>query len=120
MGNDLRTARDTVGYFRLWFGHLGGAAAWSAFHLLSYLWASLYCGTRAQILLTGTTIVTALITIAATWVCYVNWRALRDQQAESPGAFRFLLLAGIFLNPIFLLSILTAGIAVWYLGTCPD
>ncbi|MBA2451802.1 MAG: hypothetical protein H0V47_01420 [Chloroflexia bacterium] len=118
MGNDMRTARNTIGLFRLWFGYLGGAVVWSVFHLVSYLWASAFCGTSAEILLNLTTIVTALITLAATIVCYRNWQKLKSIEPESSGTFRFLLLSGVFMNSLFLLTIVVSGIAVWILGTC--
>lgn len=117
MGNDLHSARHTVGLFRLWFGYLGGAAAWSVFHLVSYLWASVYRGAPAEILLHVTTLATAAITAAATWVCYANWKKLRDIQPESPGVFRYMLLSGVYMNVLFLLTIVVSGIGVWVLGT---
>lgn len=119
MGHDLRLARDTVGYFRLWFGYFGGAAAWSAMHLVSYLWASVYCGSIAEVLLHATTATTVLITLAATWICYTNWRKLRDMQPRSPGVFRFMLISGLYLNLIFLITIIATGAAVFFLTTCP-
>ena len=119
MGNDLRAAREQVGYFRLWFGYLGGAVVWTIFHLVSYLWASTYCGTSAEILINGTTAISALLTLAATWVCYTNWRKLRDYDADSPGVFRYMLLSGIYLNLIYFITIISTGIAVWFLHACP-
>ena len=118
MGDDIRTARDTVGLIRLWFGYFGGATAWSVFHLVSYLWASVVCGTSAEILLNATTVVTAVITAAAGWICYTSWRRLRGTQPTSPGVFRYMLLSGVYLNILFLLTIIASGIAVWVLGTC--
>lgn len=119
MGNDIRAARDIVGYGRLWFGYFGGAAAWTAFHLFGYLWAATYCGTMANVLIIATTAITSLITIAAFWVCYTNEKALRDMPADSPGAFRYLLRSGIYLNLIFLITIVPSGIAIWFLRACP-
>lgn len=118
MGNDMQTTRNTVSLFRLWFGYLGGAVAWSVFHLVSYLWASTFCGTSAEILLNLTTIATALITLAAAAVCYRNWRKLISIEPESSGTFRFMLLSGAFMNSLFLLTILASGIAVWILDSC--
>ena len=106
MGQDIRLARERVGYFRLWFGYFGGAVAWTVMHLVSYLWASVACGTRAEILLHSTTVVTSLVTIAAIWVCYGNLKMLQDLEPRSPGVFRFMLYSGLFLNLIFLLTIL--------------
>lgn len=114
MGNDMHT----VGLFRLWFGYLGGAAAWSVFHLVSYLWASTMCGTSAEILLHSTTAATAAVTAAATWVCYTNWKRLRDLQPESPGVFRYMLLSGVYMNILFLLTIIVSGVAVFMLEPC--
>ena len=118
MGNDIRTARDAVGYVRLWFGYFGGAAAWTAFHLVSYLWAATYCGASADTLILATTAIASLITIAATWVCFMNWKKLRDMPADSPGTFRFMLISGFYLNLIFLITIVASGIAVWFLRAC--
>jgi hypothetical protein len=118
MGNDMHTTHKTVGLFRLWFGYLGGATAWSVFHLVSYLWASTFCGTSAEILLNLTTASTALITLAAAIVCYRNWRRLKAINPESRGTFRYMLLSGAFMNTLFLLTIIVSGIAVWFLGTC--
>ena len=118
MGRDIRLAQETVGYFRLWFGFFGGAVAWTAMHLISYLWASVYCGFRAEVLLHGTTVSTSLITLAACWVCYRNWKRLEDMQPDSPGVFRFMLLSGLYMNLIFLITILATGAAVFFLRTC--
>jgi hypothetical protein len=119
MGEDLRLARDTVGYFRLWFGFFGGAAAWTVMHLVSYLWATIYCGSIAEILLHATTVSTTLVTLAACWVCYRNWKRLQNINPSSPGVFRFLLISGLYLNLIFLITILATGTAVFFLTTCP-
>lgn len=119
MAQDIQLAREKVGYFRLWFGYFGGAAAWTAMHLISYMWATVYCGFWAEVLLHATTATTSLITIAAIWICYGNWKRLQDMQANSPGVFRFMLLSGLYLNLLFLLTILITGAAVFFLTTCP-
>jgi hypothetical protein len=119
MGNDLRVARDTVGYVRLWFGFFGGAAAWTAMHLVGYLWSSVFSGSLADILIYSTTAVTLLITLTACWVCYANWKKLQDMQPDSPGVFRFMLIAGLYMNLIFLITIIATGAAAFFL-TAPE
>ena len=119
MGHDLQRARETVGYFRLWFGYFGGAAAWTVMHLVSYLWATIYCGSLAEVLLHATTVTTVLITIAAAWICYGNWKKLRDIETRSPEVFRFMLISGLYMNLIFLITIIATGAAVFFLTTCP-
>lgn len=119
MGNDLRVARDTVGYTRLWFSYFGGAAAWSAMHLISYLWAATLCGFWAEVLLHATTATTSAVTLAACWVSYGNWKKLEDMRPNSPGVFRFMLISGLYMNLIFLVTIIATGAAVFFLTTCP-
>ena len=37
---------------------------------------------------------------------------------ESPGVFRFMLISGLYMNLIFLVTIIATGAAVFFLTTC--
>jgi hypothetical protein len=110
------------GLFWLWSGYLGGAIAWSLFHLVSYLWATIAWGVPARPLIIATTAGMAALTGAATWMCYQAWREasrgddrVADHQEEA-GTLRYLALSGMYLNAFFLLSILLSGMSVFFLS----
>lgn len=105
----------------LWAIVSAGVWAW-AFHLL-YLsaFAELAC---TQPVVTWTfhaaTVATAVVTLAAGWVCLVTVRHCRDDEGAGTvaGRTRFLGLFGLLLNAISLALIVLEGVYVPFISPC--
>ncbi|MBX5493542.1 MAG: hypothetical protein IRZ14_20520 [Chloroflexi bacterium] len=116
----------------LWYGLLGGHAAWSAQLLLSYLVISLACRDPAphftilgadgfQLLLGVLTLLPAAVALGAIAVALRHWRAERAPRAETTGSGDvqgFLGLFGALLSGLFTATILLTGVSLLYLAPC--
>jgi hypothetical protein len=116
------TPRRMKGLFWLWTGFLGGAIAWSLFHLFGYLWATLDWALPSRAFIVGTALVTGALTVASIWLCWKSWREAGrgggDRIAGYPDDARtiaYMGLTGIYLNAFFLASILLTTLAVLFL-----
>jgi hypothetical protein len=110
--------------FWLVFTFLAGAAAWSAFHLLAYLWVTVACSVPERILTGGTAAVASGITVAGMAYQARAWRGLRERGAASEAqratltSDRFVALCGLYLNAFFLASILLTVLSIFFLSAC--
>jgi hypothetical protein len=108
---------------RLWFGFVGGAAAWILAGLLNVLFAWQSClggeagsfvftQTGIRVLLGVITFLLLALAIAAGVVSFQNWRALSEQRefsdAEGRGRREFMAMFGVFVS-----ASLGAGI-IWF------
>lgn len=117
---------------RLWFGLLGGAVAWVAHLLVSYLLVEITCApsslgftllgfSGSAVMLLALTLLTVLIALAAALVAYQDWRrfkrSARDaQMLRSSGTD--LSLIGFLLSGLFVLIILIEGLPIFFLRAC--
>lgn len=117
-------ARSRFSYLLvIWLAFFGGAVAWSAFHLLSYLWVTIACDIWWRVVMNGTTALFGLTSLGLTWMSYRGWRgaerARGDDAAErDERSLAFFTFSGLVMNLIFTVAILMTGAAVWFLNPC--
>lgn len=98
-----------------------GAVAWSAFHLVGYMWATVACSVPERLLIGATALVAACATSAAMWHERRAMRALRDQRDRGNAVAAtdwFIATSGLYLNAFFLAAIALTGLSVLFLGGC--
>jgi len=115
----------------LWFGVLGPPLAWVAQLFVDYYLSSLRCapgftwvrwvGTSGfTILIVVTTVIAALIAIAAGLGSWATWRKLNTSITETAegktGRTAFMALGGMLLSLYFLLLIIVSGVPDAMLG----
>jgi hypothetical protein len=106
-----------------WFALLGGALAWSAYHLLSYLVVIVACDTGGLLWLLAITGATGVVSGASALVGFTILRRVPgDPRGEHGGtsraAVRFLGRCGIWLGLIFLVTILLTSASLLFLHPC--
>lgn len=107
------TTRWDLGPPALWFGLLGGPAAWTAHLLISYGLVYVVCGTGGSLLLYLTTLVTAAIAAAAGIVAWRLWRrpqTATEENAAVAARNGFAGFLGVLLSGLFLLVIVAEGL----------
>lgn len=139
---ELPRRRETSRERALWFGLLGGGAAWFAQHALGYALVEVRCHSErlhGQVLgLEASTFLGALLTLAAAAVAIAAaLAALRNlpgrddrrfggsfEDPERPGAPEsrgrvwFMSHVGALLSALFLLAILTGGSSFFFMTPC--
>ncbi len=131
--NDATPRVRPVGLLPLWFGLLGGHIAWSLQLLVGYYLVSLACAggfAGAQVLGVGAfdlliwllTLVAALVALGAGVIAWKSWRRTgvggHLETGGPAGRSGFMALAGVLLDGLFVLIILTGGIALLGLEPC--
>ena len=106
---------------KLWFAVLGGIAAWTVHLLMVAALTRFTCneeGTRW--VLDVLTLVTALVTVVAMWLCVGIIRGSKDDEAADTvaGNTRFLGVFGLMTGAINLALILLEGSYAWFLSPC--
>lgn len=122
--------------FLLWFGFLGGAAAWAIQHGIGYGLTEISCHSNrltftvvgvnaADFLSVLLTLIAALTALVAALIASRNLpqrlSASPIEKAgapESRGRSRFMAYAGFILNSLFFLAILSGGMSFFFLGPC--
>ncbi|HEX7022270.1 MAG TPA: hypothetical protein VF171_05385 [Trueperaceae bacterium] len=110
----------------LWFGLLGGAAAWSVNFVVAYALAESTCFTSLRewevlgvrgtaVIILVVSLVTALVALIAALVSWGNWRRWRGGE---PGGAAFASLTGLILSGVFLFIILVESLPVLFVGVC--
>ncbi|MBA4068055.1 MAG: hypothetical protein C0501_31000 [Isosphaera sp.] len=126
------TGRGEVARWRLWFGLLGGAGAWTEHLLLAYAVAEFGCRTPAghdthlgltvvTWLLVGVSAASLLVALAATWVAHRSrGRLSRDGDPAAEDAPRaYLATAGLIQSGAFAFVILVESVPIlYYLRDC--
>jgi hypothetical protein len=116
----------------LWFGVLGGAAAWTAHTLVDWSINETTCragstdlaGAPMKLVLIGTTLGFLLVAVVAMVVAWRQWRVLRAAEAEDPLAelrlhrAGFMALVGFAANVVFVLILICTAIAVFVFPVC--
>lgn len=118
---------ETAPTGRLFFGLLGGAAAWSLHFLLSYAALSIGCvaGWRGirEILAIGTLILLA-VALWSTVIAWRDWRRVSGDQAwdsalgEPRGWFAYLMLTGLLMGIVSAFTIALEGWGTLMLPVC--
>ncbi|HEY8475495.1 MAG TPA: hypothetical protein VIN09_01355 [Chloroflexota bacterium] len=113
----------TVSMARLWFGLLGGHAAWSLHLLLAYFIASLACLPTAGfqvfevdgfgLLIVLLTVAMGLVALAAAVAAFRAWR-----WSGARGWRGFMALVGLLLDGLFFATIVAQGVPLLYLDPC--
>lgn len=110
------------GIIALWFGFLGGPAAWYLHLNISYSLVRLICETGDTVLLHLTTFVTLAVALGALLVAVRSWRRLEQPRlttgSGTAGRSRFLALGGIALSAFFALTLITAWIPDFLIEPC--
>lgn len=109
------------GGFMLWTAVLTGIAAWAAHLLLISALVRWTCneeGTRW--VLDVLTVVTALVTLVAIWLCLGIIRGAKDDEAGGTPAARtrFLGVFGLMIGAVNLALILAEGSFAWFISPC--
>lgn len=118
---------------RLWFGACGGAAAWALHGFTCFLISAQACkdGTgylgplsppAVRTLLAVITLAYLTVAITAGWVSWSNWRRLTEHRElihdEAPAREEFMALVGVFVNSVFVIGIIWAGLPLIWLNVC--
>lgn len=112
--NRRLSASERLGTPMLWFGILGGPAAWSAHLLVSYGLVYVVRGGGPVFLLYLTTLLTALIALAAGFAAWRGWRhhpehGDGEERADEAARRSFMGYTGLLLSGLFFLVILVEG-----------
>jgi hypothetical protein len=114
----------------LWFGLLGGAAAWTLHLLLAYLIAEFGCvAEKDAIIWAGITkpawmllvmsAVMLAVAGAATWAAHLAGKHPGRHDAEPPSVERYMARTGVIMSGLFTFIILVQSIpAFFYLQSC--
>ncbi|MFM0436081.1 hypothetical protein PQQ84_06460 [Paraburkholderia strydomiana] len=122
------------GALMMLFGLLGAAAAWGLQTEVGETLAAQACYPHRRALpapqwswlmpaLNAMSIVALLVGIAGVWVAWRSWRIARPDPAASvsdttAGRTGFLAMAGLILSVLFLVGLVTAGLAVLLVSPC--
>lgn len=127
MSTETRTTRsEPVSQLSLWFGLLGGAAAWAAHLVLAYALVPLACARGLEILLYATiplTMVVAIAAIAFAWRGWSRVRELADETDENGNRLvsqrvRFMALSGLAMSTYFLFVIVAQSVPIITQSPC--
>lgn len=116
-------APPVPGWAALWFGVVGGQAAWGAAVLVSYPTVAAVCEAGASSLWVHGVRWTALvIALAATAVARANWLRGRRPPTDVPervaARVRFLGLGGMLLSASGAFLLLVEDLATWVIDPC--
>lgn len=107
-----------IARFLIWYGFLGGAAAWSLQLVIGYELEEAMCsqgnsGSRAW--LVAATLVLGAAAAGSLGAAFVSWRGLRR---DPRGVVRFLAVTGMFAGLFFVVLIALGGLQLLVLDSC--
>jgi hypothetical protein len=116
----------------LWFGVLGGAAAWTAHTLVDWSIDETTCragftdlaGVPMKLVLIVTTLVFLLVSVIATVVAWRQWHVLRDAEGDDPLSqlrlqrASFMAVIGFGADVVFSLILVCTAISVLVFPVC--
>lgn len=116
-------ARRLPGWAPLWFGVVGGQAAWGIAVLVAYPTVAIVCDVGASALWIHLVRWSALaVALAATAVAHRSWRTAGDAGDDVPPAraarARFMGLAGVVLSSAGAFLLFVEDIATWVIDPC--
>jgi hypothetical protein len=116
------------GYAVLWFGLLGGAAAWKGQLVVNYVLVPYACWHDLSILIHLASLAFLLLALAATWLAWRSWRetgghpmgpgGYDEQVSASVGRSRFMAVGGVIISGYFALVVLSQWIPNLLLSPC--
>jgi hypothetical protein len=114
----------------LWFGVLGGVAAWTAHLLVAWGLEEIACGSGSRstdvlgvplaVAITAVTVVALAVAVAALVVAWRLWRRT-DVAADGEvrmGRANFMALVGLWADVLFTLGILYGAVALLFIRPC--
>jgi nicotinamide riboside transporter PnuC len=115
-----------VSQLSLWFGMLGGAAAWAAHLVMAYSLVPLACAQGLEILLYATIPLTMIIALAAIFFAWRGWSQVRELEMETDGngnrlvsqRVRFMALSGLAMSTLFLVVIIAQSVPILTQNPC--
>lgn len=114
--------RGLPGWASLWFGSLGGLAAWGVAVLAAYPTVAAVCDAGASKMWIHAVRWTAMVVaLAATAVAYRSWRRAQtvgDAPARAASRARFMGLGGVMLSLAGLFLLLVEDLATWVIDPC--
>lgn len=131
--NDATRSEGLKGLALLWFGVLGGAAAWAIRLTFSYAIVAIGCDfgltgpaafglTMLDMAALTVTAITALVSAVATFVSWRIWRRTRrgawEHSGGPVGRSGYLAIFGVLMSGLFVIVILMEGSAVLFLDIC--
>lgn len=127
MSTETRTPEsEPVSQLSLWFGLLGGAAAWAAHLVLAYALVPLACAQGLEILLYATIPLTMVVAIAAIVFAWRGWSRVRERANETDEngnrlisqRVRFMALSGLAMSTYFLFVIVAQSVPIITQSPC--
>lgn len=115
--------RPLPGWLPLWFGVIGGQAAWASAVLVAYPTVAAVCNAGASSLWIHLVRWTALVVaLGATAVAHRSWRIGRAAGDDVPpglvSRLRFMGLGGVLLSGAGAFLLLVEDIATWVIDPC--
>lgn len=123
MTGERVSARRLPGWRALWFGVVGGQAAWAVAVLVAYPTVAAVCRAGASAVWVHLVRWSALVVaLAAVAVALRNWRAGRDAGGDAPGdaasRVRFMGLGGAIASSAGAFLLVVEDIATWVIDPC--
>jgi nitrogen fixation-related uncharacterized protein len=116
---------EPVGQLSLWFGILGGAAAWGAHLAISYALVPLACAVGLEILLYMTIPATLMIAAAAILFSWRGWKRAQFPKDDIDNGHRividrvrFMALSGLVMSGFFLVVIIAQSVPIIMQSPC--
>jgi hypothetical protein len=104
----------------MWYGFLGGAAAWALQLVLGYGIEDSACSqgnADTKSWLVAVTLLLGALALGSSGAAFLTWR-WADRRGDTRGAVSFLALTGIFAGAFFLVLIALGGLQLLSLDSC--
>lgn len=117
-----KAAGELPGWGRLWFGVVGGQAAWGLAVLIAYPTVAAVCDAQASVLFVhAVRWVAAAVAVTAAVVGYGNWRRAeraRDAPLRKAQLASFMGFVGMLLSAAGVVLLLVEDLAAWVIDPC--
>jgi hypothetical protein len=120
-GHEAQSYWEHRGLARLWFAVLCGPAAWAVNQLVGYALVKPLCAAGSGVALTAVATGALVVTAAGAWVAWSELERLRDADPKGgrqEDRSQLMAIAGLALNLLLALLILTAAIPPFLLSPC--
>jgi hypothetical protein len=120
-GHEARTYWEDRGLLLLWIGVLSGPAAWASNQLIGYALVKPVCaGGRGPMLMLISAAALAVIIAggAISWSCLARLRHANPEGGRQQDRSYFLAVAGLALNVLLGVLVLTAATSPFFLSPC--
>ena len=120
-GPDVRPYWDGRGLILLGLAILSGPAAWAMNQLVGYALVKPVCASDSRLTLIAVAAAALAMTVAGTliaWSCLARLRGAHEEGGREEDRSHFLAVAGLSLNLLIALLIVTAAVPVFLLSPC--